>query len=254
MIAGSFILYSLYYFELEPPYLCQKADKSWSECTKKEICDDKGQFRQDVVFKIDYDDKSKGAVFDWIDQYSLECASDFHLSMIGSCFFIGCFVGSFILPRLADVYGRKPLFLTGLILYFITVLGLLMSTSQILMYSFLILGGVSETGRYYVAYVYAIEIFPKRLQSLMGLVIFMMFASFKVLICIYFWQSESKNWRVCGYVALSFTVISFILVFFCVPESPRFLASSGKSSEAIAVLTKVQQINSGANKQLVLTP
>ena len=31
------------------------------------------------------------------------------------------------------------------------------------MYFFLIIGGISETGRYYVAYVYAIEIMPKRL-------------------------------------------------------------------------------------------
>ena len=64
------------------------------------------------------------------------------------------------MPRLADVYGRKPLFLVGLILYILSVLGLLFSTNMYLMYTFVVLGGISETGRYYVAYVYAIEIFP----------------------------------------------------------------------------------------------
>jgi MFS family permease len=83
--------------------------------------------------------------------------------MIGSCFFIGCFIGSFILPRIADIKGRKPMFLLGLILYITCVLGLLFSKNKILMYFFLIIGGISETGRYYVAYVYAIEIIPKRL-------------------------------------------------------------------------------------------
>jgi MFS family permease len=83
--------------------------------------------------------------------------------MIGSSFFIGCFVGSFILPRIADIKGRKPMFLLGLFLYIICVLGLLFSTSKPLMYMFLVVGGISETGRYYVAYVYAIEIMPKRL-------------------------------------------------------------------------------------------
>jgi MFS family permease len=83
--------------------------------------------------------------------------------MIGSCFFIGCFIGSFILPRIADIKGRKPMFLLGLILYIICVIGLLFSNNKILMYFFLIIGGISETGRYYVAYVYAIEIMPKRL-------------------------------------------------------------------------------------------
>ena len=83
--------------------------------------------------------------------------------MIGSCFFIGCFTGSFILPRIADIKGRKPMFFLGLILYIICVIGLLFSKNKIMMYFFLIIGGISETGRYYVAYVYAIEIMPKRL-------------------------------------------------------------------------------------------
>jgi MFS family permease len=81
--------------------------------------------------------------------------------MIGSSFLAGAFAGSFVLPRLADVFGRKPMFLVGLILYIATVLGLLLSTSKAMLYSLLVLGGISETGRYYVAYVYAVEIFPK---------------------------------------------------------------------------------------------
>lgn len=91
------------------------------------------------------------------------CVSSIAIGMIGSSFFIGCFIGSFILPRAADIVGRKPMFMLGIVLYIITVIGLLMSTSRSLLYAFLVLGGISETGRYYVAYVYAIEIMPKRL-------------------------------------------------------------------------------------------
>ena len=93
--------------------------------------------------------------------------------MIGSCFFIGCFFGSFILPRIADIKGRKPMFLLGLFLYIVCVFGLLFSKNKALMYTFLVIGGISETGRYYVAYVYAIEIMPKRLQNEFGEFCFM---------------------------------------------------------------------------------
>jgi len=82
--------------------------------------------------------------------------------MIGSCFFIGTFIGSFILPRLADIYGRKLLFITGLVLYIATVVGLIMATQLNILYALLVLGGISETGRYYVAYVYAVEIMSKK--------------------------------------------------------------------------------------------
>ena len=76
---------------------------------------------------------------------------------------MGTFIGSFIFPRLSDVYGRKPLFRFGLYLYAAVVIGLYFSTNRYMMYALLVLGGISETCRYYVAYVYAIEIMPKRL-------------------------------------------------------------------------------------------
>ena len=100
-------------------------------------------------------------VNDWYQQYGLTCSSELAMSMIGSCFLIGCFVGSFVLPRLADIVGRKPMFILGLVLYIITVLGLYFGTTKPVLYSMLVLGGISETGRYYVAYIYAIEIMPK---------------------------------------------------------------------------------------------
>lgn len=74
----------------------------------------------------------------------------------------GTFIGSFILPRAADVVGRKPVFIVGLILYIGTVLGLIYSKTLSILYLLMVLGGISETGRYYVAYVYAVEILPKK--------------------------------------------------------------------------------------------
>jgi MFS family permease len=64
---------------------------------------------------------------------------------------------------MADIYGRRPIFIVGLVLYIVTVIGLMASTNKNVMYAMLFLGGISETGRYYVAYVYAVEIMPKRL-------------------------------------------------------------------------------------------
>ena len=77
-------------------------------------------------------------------------------------FFIGCFIGSFILPRCADVFGRKPLFLIGLALYIIVVILLYFASSLWELYVLMFLGGISETGRYYVAYVYCVEMMPER--------------------------------------------------------------------------------------------
>lgn len=135
------------------------------------------------------------------------------------------------------------MFMLGLVLYIITVIGLLSSSSRALMYAFLVLGGISETGRYYVAYVYAIEIMPKRLQNRGGLAIFLIFATCKVAICLYFWQSSSKNWKFLGIVAICLATASLVLTAFFMPESPRFLHSKGQFEQAQRVLESVQRVN-----------
>lgn len=114
--------------------------------------------------------------------------------MVGSSFFIGAFAGSFVLPRLADIYGRKPMFLIGLALYIISNILLVNSNSKAMLYAMIVLGGISETGRYYVAYVYVTEIVPERLNHIAGLAIFFVMATVKIIVCLYFWTSTRKSW------------------------------------------------------------
>ena len=155
----------------------------------------------------------------------MECATDAELGYVGSSFFVGTFFGSFVLPRLADIYGRKPIFVLGLCLYLITIAILYFSTNLYVLYATLVLGGISETGRYYVAYVYAVEIFEISSQSLAGLAIFIVFSVAKVLICLQFMYIESRNWENLAYIAAFLAGSSLILTLLWMPESPRFLYS-----------------------------
>lgn len=92
----------------------------------------------------------------------LYCISESAFGFVGSSFIAGCFVGSFILPRLADIVGRKPMFLLGLTIYILVVIASLFTKNIKFAYFLLFMGGISETGRYYVAYVYLIEFVPQR--------------------------------------------------------------------------------------------
>lgn len=118
---------------------------------------------------------------------NLYCASAIEIAMIGSSFLIGCFFGSFIFPRAADIYGRKPVFIAGLVLYIMIVVPLIFCTNVYMAYFLLFIGGIAETGGYYVAYVYAIEWFPKKNQNIAGLTLFLVFAFNKMFYALYFW-------------------------------------------------------------------
>jgi MFS family permease len=92
----------------------------------------------------------------------LYCVSDFKIGLIGSFFYVGSFTGSFILPRVADIIGRKPVYYFGLALYALTSLVYPFSTSLYLNYFLILLGGISEAGRYYVGFVYMQELMPAK--------------------------------------------------------------------------------------------
>lgn len=82
--------------------------------------------------------------------------------MIGTSYFIGIFVGSFLVP-ISDKIGRKPIFLFGMFMMVVEYSGIFLSKKLNMLYLFLLLGGIGETGRFNVAYVYTLEIFPVRL-------------------------------------------------------------------------------------------
>ena len=100
------------------------------------------------------------------------CASDQFIATIGSLFFVGALVGSLFLPRMADIIGRKPIFVIGLVLHILTMMGILYSSNRYFLLAFIFFAGISEVGRYYVAYVYGVEVLPKRLANDGGLIIF----------------------------------------------------------------------------------
>lgn len=137
----------------------------YSYCTQEEICD--GTYED---WQINWD--SYRSLHNWVEQMDLHCTDDFTIGWLGSSFFVGCFVGSFILPRIADIKGRKPMFLTGMAIYIGVVIATLFCTNVYFMMIILAMGGISETGRYYVAYVYCIEMMPQNYQSKTGMLIF----------------------------------------------------------------------------------
>jgi MFS family permease len=75
--------------------------------------------------------------------------------------FIGVVIGCLILPRLADIIGRKPIFLVGLFLIMINTAGLSVCTNLTLAYFILFIGGVGTTGTCFVGFIYSVEIIPK---------------------------------------------------------------------------------------------
>ena len=216
-------------------------------CEATEICASEKP-TPDFKWRIDFSNDI--SLHNWVDQFGLYCTPKLEISFIGSSFFVGAFVGSFMLPRAADVVGRKPMFLLGLVLYFLVITMLVFCKSLYLSYFILFLGGISETGRYYVAYVYCVEMMPTKYQNLSGLMIFVVFGCLQIMFSIYFWFI-SKQWVNLAYAGGLLTIVSFFMTILYLPESPRFYFGKKRFDEARKVLKQIAVFNGYKNLKTI---
>ena len=143
------------------------------------------------------------------------------IGLIGALFLLGIVVGCSTLTRLGDVYGRKPIYLLGLVMHIFFMIGIIWSTNKFISYFLLFIFGMSVTARYYVGYTYNLEMQPKSQYVLVSTTMFMFESMVYFFICIYF-RYIAKNWVVLQVPNLMFA-ISGIIFLLMMPESPKFL-------------------------------
>ena len=105
---GSFSLYCMAFFELQPQYLCL-VDSEWTSCETEDFCDT----NPPVEFKVDW--SSSLSLYNWIEEFELYCAPKFEFGLFGSLYFIALVVSSLIFPALSDRIGRRPISCLGVL-------------------------------------------------------------------------------------------------------------------------------------------
>ncbi len=121
------------------------------------------------------------------EQLDLACASKTSVGFIGSSLFIGWTIAAFILPRAADIVGRRPVFCISIIIQTIAFVGLLLSKNIYLTYFFMFSMGIACVGRSAICFLYLMELLPKGQQVLVGTILQVNNSVVGVLGCLYFW-------------------------------------------------------------------
>ena len=109
----------------------------------------------DYVCEIDWN--SRESIHNLIVQLNFECAPKWQLGIIGAVFLIGIVFGCSSVTKLGDYYGRRPIYLMGLLLNFVIIGMLIVLRNVIVVYFCLFFLGISITARYYVGYTYNLE-------------------------------------------------------------------------------------------------
>ena len=67
------------------------------------------------IKQVEYDYSGSTSFHNWMERLDLACASPETIGMLGSAYFLGWTLFAIAIPRLADVYGRKVIFVGALI-------------------------------------------------------------------------------------------------------------------------------------------
>jgi MFS family permease len=98
----------------------------------------------------------------------LQCIPKVKLGLIGSAYFLGWTIASLIIPRIADIYGRRGVFLSLMTLNFLAVLGSVFSHNVLLTIGCMFLLGIVAVGRWAIGYIMLLEFFPETQKKYLG--------------------------------------------------------------------------------------
>lgn len=132
--------------ELEPVepggYLCvYPGETEKVPCTPEDWCD-----KDDVQYEVNYEGNEEN-LYNWATSLTLVCRPKSATARIGMICAIGIFLGVLFIPRLGDLYGRKPIFFSSMILSIPVLAVVAFANNLILLYVFVFFAGPAIIAR-----------------------------------------------------------------------------------------------------------
>ncbi|MEM1126112.1 MAG: sugar porter family MFS transporter [Bacteroidota bacterium] len=164
---------------------------------------------------------------------------------------LGCAAGAFFAGRLADNYGRRTLLIASAVLFIVSAFGSGISTGSLEFVIYRILGGLAVGAASVMSPAYISEIAPAQIRGRLTTVqqIAIISGLFAAFVSNYylaqaagastatFWMGY-QAWRWMFWIELIPAVIFFVTLL-TIPESPRYLVSSGQGERAYDVLARL---------------
>ncbi|KNC32287.1 Organic cation transporter protein [Lucilia cuprina] len=192
----------------------------------------------------------KERCFDWVfdaeertivQEWDLTCQENaWKLAFVGTMHFAGLVVGTAGSGYFADRYGRKIIFIVCIIFMAITGVaqGLAWDYNSFLVFAFL--NAVGTSGVYPLAFIIGVEMVGPKKREMSSIVLNYFYAVGEALVGLTAWLLH--DWQLLQY-ALSIPPLFFIVYYWLVPESVRWLIARNRKEKAGQIIRKAAQVN-----------
>ena len=168
-------------------------------------------------------------------------ASVLDKSLLSSAVFLGMFVGGVLFGNISDIYGRRPLLLGCTAVNAASGVASALAPTFGLLVFFRFFGGLAIGGSIPIMFTLGAELFPMEIRgSLISFIgsFWMVGALFTAISAWIMLGTEHSDWRHYAGVCTIPAMLSTIMTYFFIPESPRYLLQKDKIVEASEVLSK----------------
>jgi SP family arabinose:H+ symporter-like MFS transporter len=171
-------------------------------------------------------------------QFALD---DLSLGWAFSSLLFGCVLGCFIAGKLTDRYGRKRLLVAVALLFAVTSIAAALATSFTFFVTARFLGGLAVGAVSLLSPMYVAEVSPPAIRGRMGTmyqmsIILGIIASYGINYLLR--NTGTNNWRWMFLTGVVPSVVFLVLIALA-PETPRFLAMTGKLHESFVLLERI---------------
>lgn len=163
------------------------------------------------------------------------------MAMIGTFALLGVSISCLFIPRMGDLYGRKPIYLFALTLQIPIYAMACIFNKMLPIYVVAFLLGPCITGRMACGFLLLLEMVPKKNQAWVGASLMVAEGSCQIIWTIYFvWISRNAFYFI--YFTIGLNILAAIGCFYVV-ESPRYLFGMERFEDCKKVLAVIASRN-----------
>ncbi|XP_051868465.1 solute carrier family 22 member 2-like [Pristis pectinata] len=224
---------------------CHRYDVEW-EWTPSGRCETPLSFLPNISAELPLTSCQGGWVFEEgshpsiVTEFGLVCADAWKVDLAQACLNLGFMIGTVFLGFGADIYGRKLCFLFSNFMTTVSGIAVAFAPNYIWFLIFRTLQGLFSKGGWLSAYVLISELVGLKHRRTVGILIQMCFSFGMMLLSAIAYLVPA--WRNLQLVTTMPNFI-FMVYYWLLPESPRWLLSRKKREAAVKVLQKVAKKN-----------